>query len=211
MNFFKKYGYIIFLVFLIASLFDMRFALIAIICMVAPIIISLFGKGRYWCGNFCPRGSFFDNILSYVSPKIKVPRFFRSIFLRAFMILFIIYMFANGVSKNWGNLFGIGLVFYRIIVGTSIVGIVLGLFISHRTWCNFCPMGSIASLIAKIRGKKISLKVSSNCINCNVCTKTCPMGISPKEYKNGYVLNSDCIHCNECLNACPKNSIQKNF
>ncbi|MGV2686171.1 4Fe-4S binding protein, partial [Clostridium perfringens] len=59
-NLYKKYSYLIFLFVVIVSLFDMRFAIVAIICMLAPTILALAGKGRYWCGNYCPRGNFYD-------------------------------------------------------------------------------------------------------------------------------------------------------
>ncbi|MCS4481230.1 4Fe-4S binding protein [Clostridium botulinum] len=26
--------------------------------MLGPIFLALLGKGRFWCGNICPRGSF---------------------------------------------------------------------------------------------------------------------------------------------------------
>lgn len=35
-----------------------------------------------------------------------------------------------------------------MIVVTTFIGIILSFFYNNRTWCNFCPMGSIASLIS---------------------------------------------------------------
>ncbi len=205
---YKKYGYLIFLFFLVLSLFDMRFAVIAIICMVAPVILAISGRGRYWCGNYCPRGNFYENVLARFSPKKKVPKLLKSTGFRAFMVFLIIFNFTMGVYKNWGNLYGIGFVFYKIIVITSIVGIVLGLFYNQRTWCNFCPMGTLSALVAKIKGRKINLEVDSSCVSCGLCAKACPMGISPKEYKEGKVQDSDCIFCQKCVYKCPKDSIK---
>lgn len=205
---YKKYGYLIFLFFLVLSLFDMRFAVIAIICMVAPVALAISGRGRYWCGNYCPRGNFYENVLARFSPKKKVPKLLKSTGFRAFMVFLIIFNFTMGVYKNWGNLYGIGFVFYKIIVITSIVGVVLGLFYNQRTWCNFCPMGTLSALVAKIKGRKINLEVDSSCVSCGLCAKACPMGISPKEYKEGKVQDSDCIFCQKCVYKCPKDSIK---
>lgn len=204
---YKKYAYFMFLLFLILSLFDMRFAIVAIACMVAPIIFSTFKKGRYWCGNYCPRGNFYDNVMSRFSSKKKTPKFLKSSLFRLFMVLFILTNFSLGLYKNWGDWYGIGFVFYRIIVVTSLVGIVLSLFYNHRTWCNFCPMGTLSSLIAKIIGRKINIEVSNSCVSCGLCDKNCPMDISPKSFKNSVVKDTDCILCQKCVYKCPKNSI----
>lgn len=55
----KKYSFIVFIAFVLVGLFDVRIAITAVVCMVAPIVFSLF-KGRFWCGNLCPRGSLYD-------------------------------------------------------------------------------------------------------------------------------------------------------
>lgn len=209
-GFYKKYGYYIFLFFLIASLFDMRLGSIAIICMLAPIMISILGKGRYWCGNYCPRGNFYDHIVSKISPNRRVPKFLKSMGFRVFMIVLIMTNFGIGIYKNWGDLYGIGFVFYKIIVITSLVGIGLGVIYNQRTWCNFCPMGTIASLIAKGRGRKLHLSVSHTCVSCGLCSKACPMDISPKSYRGNLVEETECIFCQQCVYKCPKDSINLN-
>lgn len=205
---YKNFGYLIFLVFLIASLFDMKFAVVAVVCMVAPLVFALLGKGRYWCGNFCPRGNFYDNIMKKIAPNRPTPKFLKSNIFRAFMVCFMMFMFISGTIKNWGNPYGIGMVFYRLIVVTSIIGIVLSLFFNHRTWCNFCPMGTLSSLIAKVRGRNTTMNVGSSCVSCNLCAKSCPMGITPNEYKGGNIESSDCIYCKKCALKCPKSSIE---
>ena len=55
---------------LILGMFDFRIGLIALICMIAPIVVAIF-KGRFWCGNLCPRGNFYDNVVSKFSNKKK--------------------------------------------------------------------------------------------------------------------------------------------
>jgi polyferredoxin len=100
----KKYSYLLLIIFLIVGLFDFRIGLVATICMVAPIIVSFF-KGRFWCGNLCPRGSFYDNIVSKFSNKKKVPAFLKSVYFRIFVTLLMLTVFTTGMIKNWGNLY----------------------------------------------------------------------------------------------------------
>ncbi len=206
LNLWKKYSFIVFFAFVVLSLFDFRIAIAAIVCMVAPIVVSLF-KGRFWCGNLCPRGSFYDHIVSKFSKNKKVPGFLKSNVFRAFMVVFMLSMFAFGIYKNWGSLYGIGMVFYRIIVVTTIVGIALSLFYNHRTWCHFCPMGTIASVISRLRNSKKVLQISSACVSCKICEKKCPLGIVPYDYKGDILSHPDCIQCGRCVSACPRKAI----
>ncbi|MEA4828314.1 MAG: 4Fe-4S binding protein [Clostridium sp.] len=206
-KFWKKYAYTLLIAFIIGGLFDIRVALIAILCMVGPILFALLGKGRFWCGNICPRGNFYDNILKKFSKNKPTDRLLRSSIFRGIIILFMFYMFGTGISRNWGNIRGIGMVFYRMIIATTFVGVVLSQFFNQRTWCSFCPMGSISALISKFKKNKKALVVSSSCVSCKLCERKCPMGIVPHEYKGDILKHEDCIQCGECANVCPKDAI----
>lgn len=202
----KNYSFILLFSFVIFSLFDFRIAIAAVICMVAPILVSIF-RGRFWCGNLCPRGSFYDHVVSKFSNHKKVPKFLKSGLFRAFMVVFMMSMFSLGIYKNWGDLYGIGMVFYRIIVITTLVGIILSFVFNYRTWCNFCPMGTIASVISRISKSNHNMQISSACVSCKVCEKKCPLGIVPYEYKEKILSHPDCISCGKCMTVCPKHAI----
>ncbi len=202
----KKYSFLLLIAFVTLSLFDLRFAAAAAICMIAPITVSLF-KGRYWCGNLCPRGNFYDNVVSRFSNSKAVPKFLKSTGFRIFMVVFMLGMFGFGIKQNWGNPYGIGMVFYRIIVVTTVIGIILSLFFNHRTWCNFCPMGTIASWISRFRKSERVLKISDSCVSCKLCEKKCPIGIVPYDYKGDLLSHPDCIQCGKCASVCPKKAI----
>lgn len=207
LDFWKKYSFTVFILFIFLGMFDVRFAIAAIACMLAPIILALAGNGRFWCGNLCPRGNFFDRVLKKFSNNKKAAPLLRSNAFRFLVIAFMFTMFGMGLHDGWGDLRKTGMVFYRMIVMTSLVGIALSPFYNHRSWCHFCPMGSIAAFITRIKGKKVKIKVDSSCVSCNSCARKCPMGMQPKDYKNGYVEAADCIICGECIPACPKKSI----
>ncbi|WP_097028477.1 4Fe-4S binding protein [Clostridium peptidivorans] len=205
----KKYSYMLMIIFIIISLFDFRIGIAAIVCMIAPIIVSVF-RGRFWCGNLCPRGNFYDNIMSRFSKKKAVPKFIKSTYFRVFVVIFTFTMFGLGIKNNWGNPAGIGMVFYRIIVITTLIGMMLSFFYSNRSWCHFCPMGSIAALISYFKKDKKILEVSNTCVSCKICEKKCPMEITPYDYKGDVLSHPDCIQCAKCVIACPKTSIGYN-
>ena len=103
----------------------------------------------------------------------------------------------------WGDLGKIGLVFLQIIFITSIVGAVLGLVYNPRTWCSFCPMGSIAAWVSprKIR------EINNECIGCKKCAKVCPMQVITEVKKGAIIEDKDCLQCDNCIETCPQNAI----
>lgn len=179
----------------------------ALICMIAPVLMSPY-KGRYWCGNFCPRGSFYDTVIGKISPNKSIPVFFRSTGFRLFMIIFIMAVFAVQMYAAWGNLSAVGEVFVRIILLTTIVGIALGRIYHQRAWCSFCPMGTLASWISA-KAKPLPLKVKNSCVNCNLCMNACPMQLSPYHAKGSIegFTHGDCLKCGRCEAKCPKQAI----
>ncbi|EES92151.1 4Fe-4S binding protein [Clostridium botulinum] len=204
----KKYSFIILIVFIVGGIFNIKIAMAAIVCMLGPLILALLGKGRFWCGNICPRGSFYDNIVKKVSNKRRVPRLLKLKLFRLLVIVFMFYMFGINIYMNWDNIEGVGMVFYKMIIVTTLVGLILSIFYNHRSWCNFCPMGSIAAFISYFKKDRKTLKVNSNCISCKLCQRKCPMGIVPYDYKGHILKHVDCIQCGECIKYCPKNSIK---
>ncbi len=203
----QRHLYWVLLTFLIAGLFYPVIGLLAIICMLAPVIVSVF-RGRYWCGNFCPRGSFYDNVLAKFSPQKPVPAFFRTKVFRIFVLLLIMTAFSLQMYFAWGDLGAMGSVFLRVILLTTLLGIVLGVFYHQRTWCAFCPMGSLASWIAEKRRQQ-PLMVSDACVSCKLCTRVCPMQLSPYTAKgcaSGFD-DPDCLKCGKCVTSCPKKAL----
>lgn len=90
------------------------------------------------------------------------------------MVIFIITVFSWQMFYAWGNWSAMGMVLIRIILVTTIVGIILGVIYNQRTWFSICPMGTLAIWTAK-RKKPMLLKVEESCVNCNLCTKACPL------------------------------------
>ncbi|MDD4601655.1 hypothetical protein SDC9_11421 [bioreactor metagenome] len=203
----QKILFWILLVFLVVGIIYPVVGLFAIICMLAPVIISPY-KGRYWCGNFCPRGSFYDNVMAKISLKKPIPAFFRSTGLRIFMVIFIMGVFGVQMYGAWGDLAAMGAVFVQIILITTIVGIVLGILYHQRTWCSFCPMGTLASWFSA-KPKPMPLVVDNSCVNCKVCTTVCPLQLSPYTEKGSTVgfTHSDCLKCSRCVEKCPKKAL----
>ena len=200
--------YWIIIAYIIVGWFYPIIGLLALICMIGPVVTSI-KKGRWWCGNVCPRGNMYDRLLSKYSPHRPIPEFVRTFGFRLFMVLFIFSMFGIQLAfvESWSD---VGRVFWRIIVMTTVVGVVLSFIYAPRTWCSFCPMGTISRWVAPktapVPSGFTNIHVSSACqMKCKSCARVCPMQLTPYDSRgqeSGY-LHPDCIKCGKCTLACP--------
>ena len=203
-NTWKQYGYLVLVAYLLLGFFIWpALGSIALICMLAPVLLAPF-RGREWCGHYCPRGSLWDTVLAKVITRREVPGWAKAAWFRAFMLVFIFSVFGTQAYYAWPDAAQIGLVFLRIIFVTTLVGIALAFIYSPRTWCNFCPMGTLASLAATT---KKGIAVADSCVSCQVCVKVCPMGLKPLEKKGGIFTHPDCLKCGACEKSCPKKAL----
>lgn len=147
----QSYAWSILVVFLIAGWFFPVIGIMALVCMIAPVMVALISGKRKWCALFCPRGIFSDVILARITRHGKTPAILTSNY---FKIAFLIFLMANlfiGIIDARGNAAAIGMVFVRLVSLTTAIAIILGFVYSQRTWCGFCPMGFLATLAIKGR------------------------------------------------------------
>lgn len=177
-----------------------------VLAMMLFLLTLSFFRGRYWCGWICPRGSFLDRIISKISLNREIPSFLKDIKFRiAVMILLMGFMIFRLIQTE-GILQKIGLVFVAMCLITSVIAIPLGIIFRPRTWCAFCPMGTLQGLIGK---NKYLLKISEeDCVECGICERVCTIGTAPQSFKSSGEIDSiDCVRCFECKVKCPKEAL----
>jgi len=180
--FYPKLGYLLLLVF-------------ASLTIIAPF------RGRWFCGNLCPRGSFVDFWIAPLSRKIRIPPQLRSMWIRAPIFVVLMGFMIFRIISTEGIVDKIGMVFVTLCILTTSIAVLLGIIIAPRTWCTFCPMGTLQRAMG---GKKYQLKLDrENCIECKKCQKVCPMQLPVIEIPD----NPDCIKCGRCVEACPKDAL----
>ena len=112
--------------------------------------VVLLGGRRKWCASACPRGSFLDVIWSRLSPRRPAPRWLGTwrtylVALSLFVLAFSIQAYLAYASGGL-DLRGLGFIFWRMCVVSSLIALPLGLWYNHRTWCSFCPVGRLLRL-----------------------------------------------------------------
>ena len=173
--------------------------------VVALVFLSILAispfRGRWFCGNLCPRGSFNDFWIGRISRNAPIPRIFRSMLLRVPVFIGLMGFMISRILATQGMVDKVGMVFVTMCILTTSVSILFGLALSPRAWCTFCPMGTLQRRLG--RGK-YQLKLDKNlCIDCGICKKVCPMQLEVNEIAE----KPDCIKCGRCVEACPKDAL----
>ena len=174
-----------------------------LLVMGTLFITSIF-RGRWFCGNLCPRGSYFDYGIIKISKKRKIPKILSSMWVRvpAFTLMMSLMMYRISVTFAAQNTFElIGTILVSMCLVTTIIGTMLGGYFNTRSWCNFCPMGTMQRFIG---GNKYQLQMAhESCVDCKKCEKVCPMELEVRDIGN----NPDCIKCGRCIDSCPKDAL----
>lgn len=220
-NSIRKYAWIFTVLVAIGGLWAPKLGLLVILIMIGLTATSFF-TGRYWCGNFCPHGSLFDRVIMPISFNKKIPNFLKSKIMIVGFFLFFMYNFSRKViraSSFWGSydfLDKLGFVFVTTYLMVLITGGLLGILINPRTWCQFCPMGSIQKLAHKLgksigstkkNEKKVTIEHPDKCHMCGKCSRVCPFQLTPYlEFGEDHQFhNINCIKCATCVENCPAN------
>ncbi len=222
----RKYSWLFTLLVGLVGLWYPRLGLLVIPVMVTLTTLALF-KGRYWCGNVCSHGSLFDVILMPFSRNGQIPRLLRS---RVVAWLFFAFFGWNIGSKVfrvaglWGTMEfwdRLGFIFVSSYLMVMIVGGLLAVAISPRTWCNFCPMGTLQVLsyrlgkalqLNRATDEKITVVNQDMCHTCGKCSRVCPLQLSPyTAFSDTNQFEADvCIRCSTCVFHCPAGILSLN-
>lgn len=219
-TFVRKHGWLITVLVAFGGLWEPKLGLIVLFIM-AGLAITAFFNGRFWCGNICPHGSLFDRIMLPKSKNMEIPDFLKSKTMTLGFFLFFMFNFGRKMIKvfsHWGTydfLDKLGFLFVTTYLMVLVLGGLLAIFITPRTWCQFCPMGTIQKVsysvgkkldITKSTDKKVTISDQSLCINCGKCEKVCPFQLSPYTSwdENNKFSDINCIKCSTCVVNCPK-------
>lgn len=185
---FKDYMWIISALYLFLGIFNILFAWLGMICFLVPLIMSISGKGKSYCNNYCGRGQLLDLMGNkmQLSRYKDIPGFLKSKAFRYGFLIFFLTMFLNMIFNtylvfkgtndlkevltilwtfkmpwNWVDLSGatpwvaqFAFGFFSVMVTSTILGIVTMFLYKPRSWCVYCPMGTMTQMISKAKYKE---------------------------------------------------------
>lgn len=214
----RKYAWIYTVLVAFGGLWFPKLGLTVPLIILGLTISSLF-MGKYWCGNICAHGSLFDAVLLPFSKNKAFPKIMKNRYFISLVFLFFGFNITRrmlmlqdfwGSASFWDQL---GIIFVGTYLVVTILGSLLGVFFAPRTWCTFCPMGTIQRVM-HFFGEKTGINHNTNkvvtpeaekCKACGLCSKACPAQLSPHEaFKNGeQFTHPECIKCSTCVYTCP--------
>jgi len=219
----RQYGWLFTLTVAFGGLWYPRLGLLVFGVIFSLAVMSLY-KGRYWCGNFCAHGSLFDQLMLPWSRNRKIPAVLKSVYVQAAVMIWFMYNLGSrfvSVAGLWGQLpfwDRLGFVFVMSYLMVTIVGGTLSLFFAPRSWCQFCPMGTMQVLMYKLgkllgwtkkHDRKITLEAAIKCHKCAKCGRVCPMQLLPHTAfsATGQFDDENCIRCLTCVDNCPAKAL----
>lgn len=187
------------------------------LALLVALFVTTLLFGGVFCGWICPLGTLQDG-LNWLGKKLRLPqiqvsskwdrllRWLRAPFLG--LVLFESYLLVKLWFADYDP-FRLLFSFHWLSEPEKILTsgwIILGSFlllslIWKRFWCRYlCPLGLVVQGLSKLSWFKIRWN-KEECLECNICSKNCPVGITVTDSK----LNSTaCNNCLQCVSVCPK-------
>lgn len=200
------YKWLLALVVAVVLLLGWRFPLLGFavpVAMGAGMGGGLF-RGRWVCGNLCPRGSLLDTWLGAL-PRRPVPEWLRHRAFRWAVLATLLGLMVAQIAVHPGDWRHWGLVFWRMCLVTTAAAVALAVTFTARGWCRICPVGTVA---ATVGGDKLPLRIGPSCRGCGHCEQSCPMHFDIAPYRRtGALPHRDCLKCSNCVKACPAQAL----
>ncbi|BBL68031.1 4Fe-4S binding protein [Methanoculleus chikugoensis] len=195
----------------------------SLLLFAALAVLSL-GVSRLWCGWLCPMGAWQEICSPVMKRTVKDDR--RNLVKYGVTVLWlalIAYLFigAGGilaVDPFYGTVNGLSITSFETLVIAGFIFLAIfaaAYFMGRRGFCRvLCPIATLMIVGRKIRNAvgwpALQLAaVSGRCIDCERCSKACPMGLDVHGMvREGQMESTECILCGECVDTCPEGAVR---
>ena len=107
--------------------FNILFAWLGMIDFLLPLFLAIFGGNKFFCNHLCGRGQLFSKL----GTDLKCSRCKPT---------------PRWMSSKWFR--------YSLMLTSLLLGLIVMVLYKPRTWCSFCPMGTMTQGICKLKNKE---------------------------------------------------------
>ena len=167
---------------------------------------------RIFCGYVCPIGAVSMFLRSFAADfnfkqfKVSQKLDRRLSLLKYFVLAVVLILTAatvNLVYRNISPCYLMVSINNDVKFSTYVVTVIVltASFVISMPFCRwFCPFAAVQNIFSVLGLTRIK-RDTSTCIDCQKCTKSCPMNI---DVANSKTVNSpNCTSCLECIDSCP--------
>ncbi|GLC32488.1 4Fe-4S binding protein [Clostridium omnivorum] len=186
--------------------------------LILTLLLSFIFR-RSFCGTICPFGAL-QEFFGLLGKKIFRKRFTipnkidKPLRYLKYIVLLLTIIFAWKTAGLWVDPYDPWAAYGHISAGFSsltseylvslilLIVVLIGSMLYDRFFCKYlCPMGAVYGIISNFSPSKIT-RNKDKCINCNLCSKSCPVNIDVAHLDK--VTSSECLGCQICVLSCPK-------
>ena len=142
--------------------FNILFAWLGMIDFLLPLGFAIFGGNKWFCNHLCGRGQLCLKLgrdwkcsRNRPTPRWMYAGWFRYGFLAFFLAMFgnmLFQTYTAGTVPDWVAQYSFG--FYSMMLTSLLIGLIVMALYKPRSWCAFCPMGTMTQGICKLRRRR---------------------------------------------------------
>lgn len=122
-----------------------------VIALMAIAIATNARRSRSFCSGVCPNGRALSANLGKLSAGRKLPPFLYSKEFRRALCGLLMFAVLSFLIQTNGSIARIGRIFWSVYVAAIGLSVVTGLLFKPRSWCAFCPMGTLQDTLKSLK------------------------------------------------------------
>ena len=143
--------------------FNILFAWLGMIDFLLPLGFAIFGGNKWFCNHLCGRGQLCLKLgrdwkcsRNRPTPRWMYAGWFRYGF-QAIKLFWTFrvpwgWTYTAGTVPDWVAQYSFG--FYSMMLTSLLIGLIVMALYKPRSWCAFCPMGTMTQGICKLRRRR---------------------------------------------------------
>lgn len=187
----------------------------------AVVLLGTLLWGRRWqCSTLCLFNGFASEVFAPAIPLVGRKKRMKLMHLKLFSFLQWLFLILSlFFTFYWVlRILGVPLIgdpqliskveTYKYLSGELLMAMFFWVVFFGRSYCYYCPLGTVLGVLGKVAGQKIVTN-QSKCLKCSRCNQACPMSIDIKTRAQfgEPIASLRCVGCGHCVDACPTKNL----